>query len=138
MSAVLHVARRQPVLHLRRIRSAGGEPLAILENYLPTDLLPVGESDLRSVGLYQAMRAAGVRMKVARQRIGAREGRTEECRLLDEPATSPLLTMDRITQYDTGVPVEMGPACLPARPVHVQHHPHRALIRDLGRAHHQL
>ena len=98
----------------------------------------MGESDLRSVGLYQAMRAAGVRMKVARQRIGAREGRTEECRLLDEPATSPLLTMDRITQYDTGVPVEMGPACLPARPVHVQHHPHRALIRDLGRARHQL
>ena len=108
VSAALAVARRQPVLHLRRIRSAGGEPLAILENYLPTDLLPVGESDLRSVGLYQAMRAAGVRMKVARQRIGAREGRTEECRLLDGPATSPLLTMDRITHDDTGVPVEWG------------------------------
>jgi len=36
VSAALHVARRQPVLHLRRIRSAGGEPLAILEN-LPAD-----------------------------------------------------------------------------------------------------
>jgi DNA-binding GntR family transcriptional regulator len=108
VAAALKVPRRIPVLHLRRVRLAGGKPLAILENYLPHQLIDVGAEDLTSVGLYQLMRKAGVRMKVAKQRIGARAGTGDECALLDEPAASPLLTMDRVTHDDTGIVVEWG------------------------------
>ena len=85
-----------------------GKPLAILVNHLPDRLVEIGDADLGSTGLYQMMRAAGVRMKVAKQRIGAREGSPDECALLEEPADSPMLTMDRLTHDDTGTAVEWG------------------------------
>jgi len=104
----LQLPGRQPVLHLRRVRALDGEPLAILENYLPADLLDMHSVDLTFTGLYRALRAVGVHPKVAKQRIGARTGTQEECELLAEPAESALLTMDRLTHADTGQPVEWG------------------------------
>jgi len=96
------------VLRLRRLRCADGEPLAILENYLPEDLADLGTSDLEARGLYQLMRAKGVHIRVAKQRIGARAGTAQECSLLGERKGSPLLTMDRATHDDSGRPVEWG------------------------------
>lgn len=96
------------VLHLRRLRFANSEPLAVLENYLPETLADVGRGDLASRGLYQLMRAKGVHIRVAKQRIGARAGTAEECALLAERKGSPLLTMDRATHDDSGRPVEWG------------------------------
>jgi DNA-binding GntR family transcriptional regulator len=108
VAATLAVPGRHPVLHLRRLRFTRDQPLAILENYLPQHLVDIGSTDLVEVGLYQLMRASGIRMKVAKQRIGARAGRDEECSMLQEPPESPLLTMDRITHDDSGSVVEWG------------------------------
>lgn len=108
VSQFLDVGIGSDVLHLRRLRFANGEPLAILENYLPRDLLDIGQGDLEARGLYQLMRAKGVHIRVAKQRIGARSGTLEECRLLGERRNSPLLTMDRATHDDSGRPVEWG------------------------------
>ena len=104
----LLVGPNEPVLRLRRLRLAGGEPIAILENFLPAQLSDIGSTDLTSGGLYEAIRAAGVRMRVANQLIGAREGTDEECLLLDEPPLSPMVTMERLTLADSGRPVEWG------------------------------
>jgi DNA-binding GntR family transcriptional regulator len=104
----LDVPAGSTVLHLRRLRFADGQPLALLENYLPRELAEVGEADLTTRGMYQVMRAKGVHMRVARQRIGARTGTTEECRLFAEPRNSPVLTMERVTHDDSGRPVEWG------------------------------
>lgn len=106
VATALQIPRRRPVLHLRRLRTADGQPLAILENYLPTDLIDIGRADLTTQGLYQAMRAAGTHPRVARQIIGARDATAEESRLLDEPPQNPVLTMDRVTHDDTGRPIE--------------------------------
>ena len=108
VSGFLDVPVGAKVLRLRRLRFANAEPLAILENYLPEDLVDIGQSDLEARGLYQLMRAKGVHIRVAKQRIGARAGTAEECHLLDERKGSPLLTMDRATHDDSGRPVEWG------------------------------
>ena len=108
VAAVLHLPPRRPVLHLRRLRLALGEPLALLENFLPSDLADVGRHDLESMALYEAFQWSGVHLRVAQQRIGARNGSDEECRILDEPENAPLLTMERVTHDDTGRPVEWG------------------------------
>jgi DNA-binding GntR family transcriptional regulator len=97
-----------PVLHLRRLRYANDEPLAILENFLPADLADLPEKALEERGLYQMMRSRGIHIRVAKQRIGARTGTPEECRLLTERRSSPLLTMDRSTYDDSGRTVEWG------------------------------
>jgi len=96
-----------PVVHVRRLRSAGGEPLALMDNHLPVDLAPTA-AELATGGLYQRLRERGVSLRVARQRIGARAGGPDECRLLDERRNAPLLSMERSTDDDTGRVVEWG------------------------------
>jgi DNA-binding GntR family transcriptional regulator len=108
VAAMLAVKPGSPVLHLRRLRYAHDEPLAIMENYLPEDLIPIGESDLVGRGLYQLMRSKGVNIRVAKQRIGARSGTPEECLLLGEKRGSPVLTMERAAHDDSGRAVEWG------------------------------
>ena len=60
-----------------------------MENFLPEDLIGIGEMDLAARGLYQLMRAKGVNIRVAKQRIGARTGNPEECALLGREARQP-------------------------------------------------
>ena len=61
--ARLRLPRRQSVLHLRRVRLVGDEPLAILENYLPDNVGAVahgiGQADPAAIGLYQATAGGG-------------------------------------------------------------------------------
>lgn len=108
VAAAMNLQHPYAVLHLRRVRYTHDEPVAILDNYLPDRLVDIGQGDLAKQGLYQLMRAAGVRMKIAKQRIGAREGTRDECKRLNERPKSPLLTMERITNDDTGKVVVWG------------------------------
>lgn len=57
------------VLSIRRLRSADGEALALLQNYLPIDLVPLSVRDLERSGLYQLMRDAGIRPHIAAQTV---------------------------------------------------------------------
>ena len=99
------------ILHLRRLRSADGAPLAILTTDLPSDFADVSIDELKSRGLYQILRSRGVTIRVAKQRIGARAATAEEGRLLDVPVGSPLLTMTRTGFDGTGRAIEFGRHC---------------------------
>jgi len=97
-----------PVLHLERQRLAGGEPLAILRNWLPDSVLTPTDEELEQTGLYQLIRASGTHMRIARQRIGARGATSQEAKLLGERKNAPLLTMQRTAYDDQGRAVEFG------------------------------
>jgi DNA-binding GntR family transcriptional regulator len=107
-TTALRIRPGEKVLHLWRLRLQNGEPLAILENYLPSNLGHVGDHDLTRVSLYTAIERTGVRPRVATERISARLGTDEECRLLDEPVQTVLLTRQRTTYDDTGRPIDSG------------------------------
>lgn len=107
VAAALAVEPGDSVVHLRRLRRADGEPLAVMENYLPIDLAPP-EAELGQVGLYAWFRARGVVPKVARQRIGARAATAAEARMLEEPARAALLTMERTAYDEAGRAIEFG------------------------------
>lgn len=83
-------------------------PLAILRNWLPLGLSPITTADMEAGGLYAQLRAVGVRICVASQRIGARSATAEEARLLATRRGAPLLTMERVTYDDRGRAVEFG------------------------------
>ncbi|MFI6512710.1 GntR family transcriptional regulator [Streptosporangium sp. NPDC050855] len=108
IAGVLGVAPGTEVTHLERIRYAAGEPLALLHNWLPMPLASLSAESLRQRGLYELLRSAGVRMRVANQRMGARAATAAEARLLDERRGAPLLTMVRTTYDDQGRAVEHG------------------------------
>jgi DNA-binding GntR family transcriptional regulator len=95
------------VLTLRRLRRAGGEPLALMTNYLPAALAP-SRQQLEVEGLYQCLRDRGVHLRVAHQRVGARLATAAEAKLLDERPRSPLVTMVRTAYDDAGRAVEHG------------------------------
>ncbi|TQS45981.1 GntR family transcriptional regulator [Cryptosporangium phraense] len=106
--AELRLSDHEQAWYLERLRSVGSDPLAHMTNYLPTDVVDLAAVDLGEVGLYQAMRRAGVVMRVARQRISARRADAAEARLLGEVEGAPVLTMDRTTYDDAGRAVEYG------------------------------
>jgi DNA-binding GntR family transcriptional regulator len=108
VAAILGVPTGVQVLRLERIRYAAGEPLALLHNWLPVGLAPLTAESLQERGLYELLRSAGVRMRVANQRMGARAATATEARLLGERRGAPLLTMLRTTYDDQGRAVEHG------------------------------
>ncbi|MBG0832055.1 GntR family transcriptional regulator [Planomonospora sp. ID67723] len=108
IAAILGVAPGAEVLRMERLRYAAGEPLALLHNWLPSGLISLTAENLRERGLYELLRSAGVRMRVANQRMGARAASATEARLLDERRGAPLLTMLRTTYDDQGRAVEHG------------------------------
>ena len=108
IAPILGVEAGTPLLYLERLRSAAGEPLALLHNWLPIGLAHLSAEGLQSHGLYELLRSAGVRMRVANQRIGARAASLAEGRLLGERRGSPVLTMTRTTYDDQGRAVEHG------------------------------
>jgi DNA-binding GntR family transcriptional regulator len=106
----LNLAADREVASIQRLRCANGEPLALMVNHLPADIAPAPD-ELESNGLYQSLRARGVHIRLARQRIGARSATRAEAHLLDEKAHAPLLTMARTAFDDSGAVVEFGNHC---------------------------
>jgi DNA-binding GntR family transcriptional regulator len=107
IAAQLNLAPDAEVVTMRRLRSSGGQPLALMTNHLPAALAP-DQDELEQAGLYQALRSRGVHIRLARQRIGAKAADRDEARLLDEKPKAPLLVMTRTAFDDSGRIVEYG------------------------------
>ncbi|MGI5459888.1 GntR family transcriptional regulator [Streptomyces sp. CA-249302] len=108
VAAALGIAEGSEVIALERLRLTHAQPVALLSNYLPANLLDLDSARLESTGLYRMMRTAGITLHSARQTIGARSATAEEAARLDEQAGAALLTMQRTAYDDTGRPVEYG------------------------------
>ena len=97
----------EPLTGIRRLRSADGEPLAIMRNYLPARFR-LSDEDLGERGLYATLRSQGVVFAIAHQTIGARLLTAEEAELLGESEPAACVTMERLVYDDTGRFVELG------------------------------
>jgi DNA-binding GntR family transcriptional regulator len=97
-----------PVWQLERLRLVGEQPLAVLSNVIPVDVVDLEAADLESAGLYAYFRSCGLRIRVAHQSMGARRATSSEARLLTIGRGDPLLTMRRTAFDDSGRAVEFG------------------------------
>jgi DNA-binding GntR family transcriptional regulator len=93
------------VVSLERIRFADGEPM---HNYLPSALVHLGNDMLAQHGLYELLRASGIRLSSATQRMSAKTASAAEARALDEARGTALLTMERVAFDNRGRPIEFG------------------------------
>ena len=89
------------MLHIRRLRLMDGEPLAIMQNWIPASLLNTTKAELEDAGLYDLMRRQGLNIRVAHQRIGAAIAAANDARLLNVKPGAALLVMER-TAFDDG------------------------------------
>ncbi len=101
IAAALEMAPGAEVTWIERLRYAGGEPLALMHNAIPADLIRLTERDLAEHGLYELLRRAGFVPRIATQVIGARSASAIEARTLQEKRGASLLTMTR-TAWDAG------------------------------------
>ncbi|WP_163572428.1 GntR family transcriptional regulator [Fodinicola feengrottensis] len=96
------------VVRLKRLRCAQGEPLALLTNFLPAGFVRLTKKDLERAGLYELLKAAGIRLCTASQTIGAKNASNAEAQALQEGRRAALLTMTRVAYDERGVAVEFG------------------------------
>lgn len=108
IAVALGLAHGDAVVRLRRLRSAAGEPIAVMTNYLPVGIADFDEASLGQFGLYALLRRAGVHLRVANQSIGAAVTDPTQAALLHEKVGAALLTMTRTAFDDTGAAVEHG------------------------------
>jgi DNA-binding GntR family transcriptional regulator len=108
VARALQIADDAPAVSLVRLRSAMHRPIARLTNYLPIGFADLTSDELQRRGLYEILRARGIRLHSANQVIGARTATAAEAKLLDERRNAALLTMQRTTLDDHGAVVEFG------------------------------
>lgn len=111
IAAALGIEPGARVLHLRRRRTSDGVSMAVLENYLPGEFTTITADELETRGLYQVVRARGVAIRIATQRIGARRTEGDESDLLGIERGAPVLTMERVSFDQNGRAVELGRHC---------------------------
>lgn len=107
----LGVSTGSEVVLVRRRRTTEGVPVAVLENYLPIEFRDLTTEQLAEKGLYQLLRARGVTIQIAKQRIGARRAQADEGALLEIAEDDPVLTMDRVAFDNAGRVIEYGRHC---------------------------
>ena len=108
MTETLGVPEGLPVTWFERLRHAGAEPLALMRNAVPLDVMEFERADLERRGLYELLRATDHVPRMATQVVGARLATSSEARLLGESRGAPLLTMARTAWDERGRVVEYG------------------------------
>jgi GntR family transcriptional regulator len=99
-----------PLLEIRRLRMANDEPMALETVYLAQARLPgFDPASLKSGSLYELLdKHYGVQIRSASQQLQATVLSEEEAEMLEVPAFSPSLLVERITLSTKGEVVEYG------------------------------
>jgi GntR family transcriptional regulator len=108
VAQALKLPERALVIGLERLRSADGEPIALMHNFLPAGQVHLSSEMLAEHGLYELLRASGIRLCSATQRMSAKNASAAEARILHEARGAALLTMERVAYDESGRPVEFG------------------------------
>jgi len=98
---------------VERLRFADAEPLAIMTNVVPLEVLskPLTKQELEAGSLYALMKAKGVLFFSAERTIGARNATSRESKMLGISRRATVLTMSSRAMDPVGRTVEIGEHC---------------------------
>jgi len=100
------------VLRVKRVNLADGEPFAVVTVWCPAELgASLSRRDVERQPFYELI---GVRLRGARQTIGADSAEAGDAELLGVPVGSPLVRCQRVTTDTSGRPVLMSEYLFPA------------------------
>lgn len=108
LAHTLKVVVDAPLIHLKRLRLADNEPMAIQSAYLPHGLCPgLLDHDLERRSLFEVLRDNyGLHLADSESAAGAELASEEEAELLKLTLPAALLVTEQITYIDSGQPVE--------------------------------
>jgi GntR family transcriptional regulator len=114
-AASLGIPPRQPVVHLRRLREADGEPVALESAILIGACADaVMTADLVHGSLHETLRHAGFELARGTATIAAAAATTDEARLLGTRPDGPLLVERRVIMDTHGNRIEATESVYPA------------------------
>jgi GntR family transcriptional regulator len=114
-AAALGLVRAAPVVEVRRLRLADGEPIALETAILVVDCAQaVLAADLEAGSLHAAISAAGLSLRSGTGTVAADAATAEDARLLDIRRGDPLLVERRVIADDTGRRIEATESRYPA------------------------
>lgn len=98
------------IIHLVRVRTANGEPIALERNNLPADRFPgLEDADFRHASLYELLEGRWhVPVHRAERRISAVALDAEDARLLETTPGLPAFLIEGVTRDTDDVPIEFG------------------------------
>jgi GntR family transcriptional regulator len=103
----LHVSPGAEIFYVARQRFVDGAPMAIEYLHVPVAVAPrLSLDDLESGCLYDRLHEHGVRVHDAIQSVEPTVTNDAESQLLGVPVLSPALLFERLTNDDTGRPIE--------------------------------
>jgi GntR family transcriptional regulator len=103
----LRIEPNDPILRLKRIRLADGDPVSIEETSLPLKICPeILDQDFHHASLYQLLRALNLTPTRAEQFMTADLPNDEERQWLCVERNSPVMRVERITFLADGRPIE--------------------------------
>lgn len=97
-----------PLLHITRLRIADGEPLSLLDNWVPRALVTFEPEELTAHGFYELLREDDINPHLVEQQIGARLASEEESLLLENSTGDPLVTVRRVAFGEDASFIEFG------------------------------
>ncbi len=107
VASKLHLQEKEPVIMIKRLRLANGEPIGIQTAYIPFNLCPGLLNDNLSGSLYALLESRyKIYLHSAKDTyyVGMLKG--EEAKLLEVPPGSAAFVVERITVTSDGTPVE--------------------------------
>lgn len=107
VARMLKIEAGEPIVHIKRIRNADGQPMALETSHLRHGAAErMLDLDLDRTSLYGELSKLGVNIVGAEQRYEATLVRAEEAKHLGVPSKSPALLVERVTFDNTGKPFE--------------------------------
>jgi GntR family transcriptional regulator len=108
LGRILHVSPSEPVLTVKRLRLADGEPMAVELLHVPESLFPgLTAEDLEESSFYDLMVSRyGIEIVGGTQTVEPTVTAEEESHILGVPLHSPALLFERITRSSNGETVE--------------------------------
>jgi GntR family transcriptional regulator len=114
-AASLEIPLRQPVVHIRRLRQADGEPIALESAVLVGSCADaVMTADLAHGSLHETLSRAGIVLRRGTSTIAAAAATAEDARLLEIRAGDPLLVERRVIVDGHGRRIEATESRYPA------------------------
>lgn len=108
VAALLHVPEGQPILRLVRLRSTDRGPVALLANYVRSDLAPgLERTDFTAQSLFGTLADRyGLQIGSGRRTFSATAADDETAARLEVPAGAPVQYLEQITYLTSGEPIE--------------------------------
>lgn len=108
LASVLHVPPNTPLLHVRRVRTADGEPMALEDLHVPAHLVPgLTGAELEDASFYDLLaRRYGRHITAATQTVEAYQVTAEEAGYLEIAPGASAFLFERTSRDDEGAVAE--------------------------------